>query len=314
MIAVLVLTHNQKDVTLACLATLADQTTTYPSQTFIWDNASTDGTLIAVQEQFPAVHTHFSSENMGVAGGRNALATWAMGECQPTYLLFLDNDMLLEPTFVGALLAPLLADKTVGQTQAKLRFTHDRTRLNDGGGAQINFMTWQVTPVGYNEVDRGQYDQIKPCISCGGAMMVRSSLFQTLNGFDTTFNPFGPEDLDFSLRLQKLGYTALYVPDAVAYHTVSHTFGKGYSAVYARHKSRHWLAFMRRHASWGQMVGFVLVGAPLMGFKMVVREGKKGNWGAVRGLVRGLWDGIWGHRQGRTASGRHSHAERGNEV
>jgi hypothetical protein len=28
----------------------------------------------------------------------------------------------------------------------------------------------------------------------------------------------GPEDLDFSLRLQELGYKALYIPSAVAHH------------------------------------------------------------------------------------------------
>jgi GT2 family glycosyltransferase len=45
-------------------------------------------------------------------------------------------------------------------------------------------------------------------------MMVRADIFQQLNGFDPLFGPFGPEDLDFSLRLQKAGYLALYIPQA----------------------------------------------------------------------------------------------------
>jgi GT2 family glycosyltransferase len=166
----------------------------------------------------------------------------------------------------------------------------DRQRLNDGGGAKINFVLWQITPVGYEEIDRGQHDRIKRCIACGGAMMVRSDLFQRLGGFDPTFDPFGPEDLDFSLRLQKAGYCALYVPQAVAYHTVSHTFGEGYSEEYARHKSRHWFTFMRRHASPIQQLGFFLLGAPYLVMRTIWREGKKGNLGALRGLVRGILD------------------------
>ena len=79
--------------------------------------------------------------------------------------------------------------------------------------------------------------------------MVRSDVFQQLNGFDPLFGPFGPEDLDFSLRLRQAGYKAMYIPKAVGYHQVSHTYGEGYSEEYARHKSRHWLLFMRRHAS-----------------------------------------------------------------
>ena len=59
--------------------------------------------------------------------------------------------------------------------------------------------------------------------------MVRTDLFELLGGFDPSFDPFGPEDLDFSLRLQEAGYLSIYTPQAVAYHTVSHSFGQGYS-------------------------------------------------------------------------------------
>jgi GT2 family glycosyltransferase len=124
-----------------------------------------------------------------------------------------------------------------------------------------------VTPVGYGEIDRGQYDTVTECISCGGAMMVRTDVFQELGGFDSLFDPFGPEDMDFSLRLQNAGYQALYVPQAMAYHAVSHTFGKGYSEDYARLKSRHWFKFMRRHASPWQQLAFFLFGAPYWPFK-----------------------------------------------
>jgi len=245
---------------------------------------------MAIQKAFPGVMTHYHPINLGVASGRNAAAELAIQTWNPTHLLFLDNDMLLERGFVGALLGPFSKDNHVGQTQAKLRFMHDKTRLNDGGGARINFSLGQITPVGYNEIDRGQYDTIQECIACGGAMMVRTNVFQQLGGFDAIFDPFGPEDLDFSLRLQKAGYAALYVPLAVAYHTVSHTFGNGYSENYARHKSRHWFLFMRRHASLGQILGFFFLGAPYLAVRVLIREGWKGNLGVFRGLFQSLLD------------------------
>jgi len=80
----------------------------------------------------------------------------------------------------------------------------------------------------------------------------------------------------------------MYIPRAVGYHQVSHTFGDGYSEEYARHKSRHWLLFMRRHASRGQKIAFFLFGAPILAFQVVFREVSRGNWKAIRGLVRGL--------------------------
>jgi GT2 family glycosyltransferase len=288
-IVILILTYNQRDRTLLCLSSL-DVIKSPPFHLLLWDNGSSDGTVEAVKEAFPKVLSHYHPNNLGVASGRNSAAELAIKRFNPSYLLFLDNDMVVEPDFVGELLGPLLEDPKIGQTQAKLRFMYDRQRLNDGGGAKINFIFWQVTPVGFGEIDYGQYDAPRKCISCGGAMMVRTDLFIKLKGFDSAFDPFGPEDLDFSLRLQKAGYTALYVPQAVAYHTVSHTFGKGYTEDYARHKFRHWYLFMHRHASVYQKLGFFLIGIPYLAVRVMIREGKKGNLGALRGLFAGMLD------------------------
>lgn len=288
-VSVIILTINQKEKTLQCLSSFTAEAKP-PFQILLWDNGSSDGTAEAVREAFPQVLVHHHATNLGVASGRNAGADLAIKTWAPTHLLFLDNDMLVTPGFVCALLRPFSENDRVGQTQAKLRFMHDRKRLNDGGGARINFLLWRVKPVGFGEVDRGQHDTIRRCIACGGAMMVRSDLFQKLGGFDPKFSPFGPEDLDFSLRLQKTGYQALYVPQAVAFHAVSHTFGEGYSEDYARHKSRHWFTFMRRHATPFQQLGFFLLGAPYLAVRVMLRETKKGNLRALRGLAYGLLD------------------------
>lgn len=288
-IVIIILSFNQRDKTLASLSTLLENRGV-PFRVLVWDNGSQDDTLAAVKQAFPNVLTHYSSTNLGVAGGRNEAAEMAIQKFGATHILFLDNDILVEPGFVRALYQPFEIDPNTGQTQAKLRFMHDRSLINDGGGAQISFVFWRVTPVGFGEPDQGQYDAPHSCISCGGAMMVRSDIFQQLNGFDPLFGPFGPEDLDFSLRLKKLGFKAMYIPKAVGYHQVSHTFGEGYSEVYARHKSRHWLLFMHRHATLRQKVAFYLFGAPFLAVQVLIREAKRGNLGAIRGLVQGILD------------------------
>lgn len=286
-IAVIILTYNQREKTLDCLTALLEKPE-LPFFVLVWDNGSNDGTVEAVRRAFPTVLAHHSPQNLGVAGGRNAAAKLAIVEFTPNLLLFLDNDILVEPAFVGELAKPLSENTRVGQTQAKLLFLHDRRRINDGGGARIDFVFWKIRPVGYGEIDRGQYDTPRQCNSCGGAMMVRAAVFQQLGGFDERFNPFGPEDMDFTLRLQKLGYQAWYIPQAVGYHEVSHTFGKGYSEEYAQYKSRHWLFFMRRHASPGEKAAFYLVGAPYLAVRTIIREARRGNLGAIRGLFRGI--------------------------
>jgi GT2 family glycosyltransferase len=287
-VAVIMLTVNQRDATLRALDSLppADRVRCH---VLVWDNGSTDGTGRAVGERFPGVHVHEHHSNLGVASGRNAAAAYAIERFAPTHLLFVDNDLVFTPGFIDALFEPFTEESRLGQTQAKLRSLTTPELINDGGGCCISFWRGRTRPVGFGEVDRGQYDTRAPCVSCGGAMMVRVDVFQELGGFDSAFDPFGPEDLDFSLRLQKQGYRALYVPRAMAYHEVTHTFGGGnYTSQYARVKAQHWLRFLGRHGSRLEKIGFAVIGLPLIVLRMALREGRRGNVAALIGSVTGV--------------------------
>jgi GT2 family glycosyltransferase len=101
-IVVVVLTFNQKDTTLACLESL-ERVSDPPFQVVLWDNASRDGTIEAVAERFPRVVTRHSPENLGVASGRNRAAELAISRFDPEYLMFLDNDTIVTPGFLGGL-------------------------------------------------------------------------------------------------------------------------------------------------------------------------------------------------------------------
>ena len=297
-VAIVMLTMDQCDKTLRALRSLsAEDRQRFP--VLVWDNGSQDGTPEAIAREFPDVTVHHHSTNLGVASGRNAGAKLAIERIRPTHLLFLDNDLVLTPGFTAALLESF-GDDQVGQAQAKLLYLNDPGRINDGGGCRINFWLGRTDPVGFREIDRGQCDSVAPCVSCGGAMMVRVDVFEALGGFDPMFDPFGPEDLDFSLRLQESGFTALYVPQALAYHEVSHSFeGGDYTARYARSKARHWLRFLRRHGTPIQKAGFMLIGAPLIALRMAFRELARGNPGALIGSARGLIEALRDTRQPR---------------
>jgi GT2 family glycosyltransferase len=297
LVAVIILTFNQREKTLECLSHVLEQE--YPEfRVVLWDNGSQDGTVEAAQKAYPNVITHWNATNLGVASGRNAGAELATRRLAPKYLLFLDNDIFVTPNFIASLVQPLEEDHTIGQTQAKLRFLKDKQRLNDGGGCRIRYWRGQTLPVGFGELDRGQYDERRPCIACGGAMATRTETFQALGGFDSKFDPVGPEDLDFSLRLQALGYTALYVPEAIGYHEVSHTFGGGeYTELYAKHKARNWFRFLLRHAPLHQKIAFFTVSAPFLIMRLIVREGMAGNFGALRGIGHGLLE-FWRESRG----------------
>lgn len=292
-LAVVILSFNQRAQTLRCLEKLlALMPSEGPFDVLLWDNGSSDETAAAVEKAFPSVLVHAHPVNLGVAGGRNSAAKLAIERFEPELLMFLDNDIVVLDGFVRGLTGPFAGPRgnRIGQTQAKLRLADQPDRLNDGGGCRISFWRGRSRPVGFGEIDAGQYDEPARCVACGGAMAVRTDLFRRLGGFDEQFNPFGPEDLDFSLRLQAEGWEAWYRPDAVGVHDVNHTFGAaGYSEDYAAHRAKHWMRLMRRHASYLDWLGFAFVGVPLIALRVLLREGRKRNLAALKGLVRGTF-------------------------
>ena len=312
-IAVVILSFDQCEQTLRCLRhVLALTAAEGPFDVLLWDNGSQDGTASSVKVQHPSVLVHRCPRNLGVAGGRNAAARLAIETFNPGLLLFLDNDIVVREGFLRSLAEPFIHPNggRVGQTQAKLRLADQPELLNDGGGCRVQLWLGRTRPVGYGEVDRGQYDVPSRCVACGGAMLVRTDVFIELGGFDERFNPFGPEDLDFSLRLQSAGWEAWYVPAAVGFHDVNHTFGAaGYSEDYARHRAKHWMLMMRRHASPLDWLGFIFVGIPLIIGRVFVREGRRRNLAALRGLVRGALSRP--DKQGRSEPGRDSSDDEG---
>lgn len=285
-VAVVILSYRQAEATLAVLDSLREAAGEV-FRVLVRDNGSGDDTVQRIEAAFPDVEVVAGTENLGVAGGRNSAGMHAIRLWRPAYLLFLDNDMIVDENFVVELARPLDRDATIGQTQAKLLQMDEPGRINEGGGCRITWWRGKTAPVGAGETDRGQYDIEKPIMACGGgAMMVRASLFEQLEGFDEAFNPYGPEDLDFSLRLLATGSRNLYVPSAVAYHAGTHTYGAGYTKEYARNKVRSWFLLMRRHASPMQKLGFYLVGGPATVLAMVWREARRGNVSAAVAAVR----------------------------
>jgi len=288
-IVAIVLTVNQRDTTLRCLKSL--QAVSWPDfEIVIWDNGSTDGTGDAIIAQFPKVHYHWHPVNLGAARGRNAGVEFAKSRLSnpASEYLFLDNDTEVTPQFLANLVQPLREHNGIAQTTAKILFLLRPDVINVAGGANIRFWRGSTRPIGYGEPDRGQYDETFDCIAGTGCTLVRASAFDALGGFDTAFDPYGLEDLDFSARIVRAGHRCVYVPDAVIYHDPTQTFGQGqYTASYAQKKAENWRRFLARHGLFHQKVLFYVIGMPFAATATVFRLLRQGNFGAIAGLLRG---------------------------
>ena len=288
-VAVIILTLNQCAKTLRCLESFgADTNVAY--RILLWDNGSTDGTVDEVRSRFPHVLTYHNPVNLGVASGYNAAAEMALELIAPTHLFFLDNDTTIERDCMQSLLREMERDGAIGQTAPKIRLLQEPDRLDEAGGSTIRFWLGRVQVRGHGQLDDGSFDRPRDCVA-GGCTMVRVDVFRQLGGFDACFNPYGFEDMDFSLRLRRAGWRSLYVPSAVIHHERTQTFeGGSYTEQFASRKARNWIVLMRRHASAMEWLGFALIGAPVALARGVLRETRRGNLRALRGWIRGVVD------------------------
>jgi glycosyltransferase involved in cell wall biosynthesis len=100
-VSVIIPTYNRKDMLRETLDSLAGQT--YPSGCFeviIVDDGSTDGTVEIAEEVFPFALGYFQQSNQGDAEARNLGAQ----QSQADFLVFLDDDILVEPGYLAHLI------------------------------------------------------------------------------------------------------------------------------------------------------------------------------------------------------------------
>jgi hypothetical protein len=126
------------------------------------------------------------------------------------------------------------------------------------------------------------------------ALLVRCAAFASAGGFDSSLYAY-TDDLDFSIRLKRAGFSLLYVPSAEVTHgesvNVLKVAGKTFRDYYT---VRNRLIVIRRHGTWVQK----LVGIPLSiiwyGGLYAAAFLVRGEWRRSRALCRGILDFILG--------------------
>lgn len=119
---------------------------------------------------------------------------------------------------------------------------------------------------GYQQPDRGQYDQPEEVFgACGGAACLRTDILATLGVLDDDFFMYY-EDTDLSWRLQAAGHTIRYVPTAVVRHAHAAS-SKEWSPFFTFHVERNRLLMLIKNApaalALDQILRYVLTAASM---------------------------------------------------
>lgn len=122
-LAVLLTVHNRRDKTITCLRNLYAQST--PSNmlldVFLVDDGSTDGTTEAIRERYPMTHIIPGDGNLFWNRGMHRAWEVAAKEHDYDYYLWLNDDTVLFPFAINALLSICMSNNdkviAVGATQ-----------------------------------------------------------------------------------------------------------------------------------------------------------------------------------------------------
>ena len=252
---IVVLNWNGAEDTLACLNSLAGERPPL-CRVLVVDNGSTDGSAELIRDAFADAELLVLPANRGYAAGNNAGFRRVM-ELQGEYVVFLNNDTIVEAGFWVPLVETLQRNSLAGIAVPKIFYSDSPDTLWYGGGI-VRLSTGLISHVGLRKKDSPQFSRpVTTWYATGCCLAMRCKDFQALGGFDETFAMYA-EDVDLSLRIASLGMSIEYVPSSRVWHKVSASLhGNPLSKLVK--KSFGVLRLLRKYRAWNGMAWYLIL-------------------------------------------------------
>jgi GT2 family glycosyltransferase len=216
VVSVIIVNYNGLSHLKECLDSLREQTFRDCEVIFV-DNASSDGSVGFVKENYPEVKIIKNQRNLGYGGGNNA----GIRESRGKYIVLLNNDTKADPQWLQKLVEAAQKDETTGMCASKiLNYYHPGMIDNTG---LLMYRDGIARGRGRLEKDIGQYDvEEEVFFPSGCACLYRKAMLDEIGPLDEDFFLY-VEDVDIGLRGRLAGWRCVYVPGAVVYHKYSAT-------------------------------------------------------------------------------------------
>lgn len=213
-VSVIVLNYNGARVLEGCLNSVMQ--TRYPNrEVIVVDNGSTDGSGWMMEKRLSHsgdLKFIFSPVNLGFSGGNNLGSTHASGE----YLAFLNNDVTVEPGWLGEAVRVLQSYRDVGIVSSRV-ISKQQT------GPQVGNIDrfCNGTLLRFDE----RSDVSPTVISSGPAFLITRKAWETIRGFDPYYFLF-LEDVDLAWRALIAGYRSVQASRSVVKHEGGENTGR----------------------------------------------------------------------------------------
>lgn len=260
---------------------------TYPYEVIVVDNASASDDARKLKAGYPEAIVVASPENLGFAGGNNLGYEHAKGE----YILYLNNDILIEAPFLEALVNRIDSDEKIGAVSSKIKYTANRNVIQYAGYTAMNPITTRNELIGVGKTDVGQYNEAHTTPFIHGACVLTSrKVIETVGNMPSLYFLFY-EELDWSVKLRNHGYELWYEPSATVYHKESMSIKRG-SPARNYYLTRSRVLFTRRNIKGINRVLAIAYQTFVSYPKNMLQSAIKGDWKMVSAITRGLISGF----------------------
>jgi N-acetylglucosaminyl-diphospho-decaprenol L-rhamnosyltransferase len=222
-VTVIVVAHDVREEVLACLASVDEHASPVKAEVVLVDNASRDGTAEAVAEAFPRTEVVTLAANVGVAA-RNAGLRRARGRLR----MFLDSDARLTADALPELVGYLDANAEVGLVGPRLVYEDGTLQLSARRFPPRLLPLMRRPPLGRLFEDSAsvrrhlmaddRHDRTREVEYVLGACQLFTAEAQAAAGEIDPRIFFGPDDVDWCLRVRRAGLQVVYHPAATVVH------------------------------------------------------------------------------------------------
>jgi GT2 family glycosyltransferase/glycosyltransferase involved in cell wall biosynthesis/SAM-dependent methyltransferase len=251
-VSIIIPVYNNHLYTYTCLQSILRSQSQRSYEIIVVDDCSTDATQ-AMLQVVKGVRIVRHDQNQGFIRACNAGAEVARG----LYVLFLNNDTIVEPNWLDALASTFDAVPNVGLVGAKLIYPDGK--LQEAGGIIWNDGSgWNYGR--YDDPDKPEYSYLREVDYCSGACIVLPrELFREVGGFDELFAPAYGEDSDLAFKVRQAGKKVVYQPESEIIHFEGASSGtdtssgvKGYQLVNREKLFQKWAHVLVEHAAPGE--------------------------------------------------------------
>ena len=211
------------------------------------DNASTDGSLERIRDQYPEVVLLCSKENEGFSKAVNRGILAADTE----FVLLLNNDTVVEPDFVYQLECAIASHKECFSVSSKMLCYNDPQIIDDAGDLYCA-LGWAFSPAKGKKANTCESEK-KVFAACAGAAIYRRELLVKIGLFDEEHFAY-LEDIDVGYRAKIEGYYHLFCPSAKVLHIGSASSGSTHNEFKVNLSSRNSIYLIYKNMPFLQIV------------------------------------------------------------